>query len=588
MGQGSSHHSRGRRSLKRGGVGGSNRTPSPNYDLPPLRFHLKHGDNIVLSADKSRAVRAESFCKGIVFSNRPVMVGERVCIRLTDLSDRWNGLLRVGFSAHDPVSLCTPLPKYACPDLTSKDGFWAKALSERCVTTVDTRIHYCVSANGDVHFGFNGQDLGVFFSGVDTRTPLWAMIDLYGNCTSIEFQDLRRNMNNYRAGEPAPDDDDISRNFEQQLELNQQQLDPAVPAAGSHHQPLPSQYHQMPPPPPAASAAAVAANPVPATQLTVQLPPPVPPQQPARHLNGSVSASNLQQQQPVQRNRGTASTTYNDLRAHNGVRFTPLSFHPGAGRHAQIVDNVTACRHKDEFSQGYVFAWPHTRIGERIVVQVVSTEVSYIGSLAFGLTNCDPSTIDVRELPEDSDLLLDRPEYWVVSKDVANNPEVGDELSFMINADGSVEFSKNGNIPSTFMHVDTSLPLWAFWDIYGNTSKIRLLGSTTDSLIRNSTSSLPAQPFNNSTGARPEPSGTTGAPATGAGAAPTELNSSFGSNGPGECTVCYENVVDCVLYQCGHMCMCYECALQQWKGRGQGFCPICRSPIRDVIKTFRS
>ena len=88
MGQGSSHHSRGRRSLKRGGVGGSNRTPSPNYDLPPLRFHLKHGDNIVLSADKSRAVRAESFCKGIVFSNRPVMVGERVCIRLTDLSDR--------------------------------------------------------------------------------------------------------------------------------------------------------------------------------------------------------------------------------------------------------------------------------------------------------------------------------------------------------------------------------------------------------------------------------------------------------------------------------------------------------------------
>ena len=136
------------------------------------------------------------------------------------------------------------------------------------------------------------------------------------------------------------------------------------------------------------------------------------------------------------------------------------------------------------------------------------------------------------------------------------------------------------------MHVDTSLPLWAFWDIYGNTSKIRLLGSTTDSLIRNSTSSLPAQPFNNSTGAGPEPS--TGAPATGAGAAPTELNSSFGSNGPGECTVCYENVVDCVLYQCGHMCMCYECALQQWKGRGQGFCPICRSPIRDVIKTFRS
>ena len=63
----------------------------------------------------------------------------------------------MGFSAHDPATLCTPLPKYACPDLTSKDGFWAKALSERCVTTVGTHIHYSVTAGGDVHFGFNGQ-----------------------------------------------------------------------------------------------------------------------------------------------------------------------------------------------------------------------------------------------------------------------------------------------------------------------------------------------------------------------------------------------------------------------------------------------
>ena len=48
-----------------------------------------------------------------------------------------------------------------------------------------------------------------------------------------------------------------------------------------------------------------------------------------------------------------------------------------------------------------------------------------IGSLAFGLTNTDPGTFDASLLPEDSDLLLDRPEYWVVSKDVANSPAQG-------------------------------------------------------------------------------------------------------------------------------------------------------------------
>jgi protein neuralized len=61
-------------------------------------------------------------------------------------------------------------------------------------------------------------------------------------------------------------------------------------------------------------------------------------------------------------------------------------------------------------------------------------------------------------------------------KDVANTPEEGDELSFCVRPDGSVEFSKNGGIPSVFMHVDNSVNLWAFWDIYGNTQRLRMVG----------------------------------------------------------------------------------------------------------------
>jgi hypothetical protein len=29
-------------------------------------------------------------------------------------------------------------------------------------------------------------------------------------------------------------------------------------------------------------------------------------------------------------------------------------------------------------------------------------------------------------------------------------------------------------------------------------------------------------------------------------------------NGSDECKICYEATVDCVLYMCGHMCLCYE------------------------------
>lgn len=39
---------------------------------------------------------------------------------------------------------------------------------------------------------------------------------------------------------------------------------------------------------------------------------------------------------------------------------------------------------------------------------------------------------------------------------------------------------------------------------------------------------------------------------------------------------------------CGHMCMCYECAIQQWRGKGGGHCPLCRAVIRDVIRTYTS
>lgn len=55
-----------------------------------------------------------------------------------------------------------------------------------------------------------------------------------------------------------------------------------------------------------------------------------------------------------------------------------------------------------------------------------------------------------------------------------------------------------------------------------------------------------------------------------------------------ECSICYERPIDSVLYMCGHMCMCFECAVQQWRGKGGGHCPMCRAVIRDVIRTYKS
>ena len=74
----------------------------------------------------------------------------------------------MGITNVDPNSLKTCLPKYACPDLVNKSGFWCKALGDYNLTT-NTIFHYYVSSKGDVHVGVNGGDLGIFISGIDTR-----------------------------------------------------------------------------------------------------------------------------------------------------------------------------------------------------------------------------------------------------------------------------------------------------------------------------------------------------------------------------------------------------------------------------------
>jgi len=137
-------------------------------------------------------------------------------VKFIEVSDNWSGVIRFGFTSNDPNSVRNGLPKYACPgeliflhpnnfpafllhwcgnanfylflltDLTNKVGFWAKALAERYAVK-DSVLFFYVTSAGDVHFGVDGEEKGIFFTGVETRGPVWALLDLYGNCTAVEL-----------------------------------------------------------------------------------------------------------------------------------------------------------------------------------------------------------------------------------------------------------------------------------------------------------------------------------------------------------------------------------------------------------------
>ncbi len=110
-------------------------------------FHSVHGSGITISEDGLVATRSGDFCNGVTFSAQPIKVGQKVCVELTHTAE-WSGALRIGVTSYDP-STCSAktLPRYVCPDLTNKDGYWARALSENYAET-GSRVTFYFNPNG--------------------------------------------------------------------------------------------------------------------------------------------------------------------------------------------------------------------------------------------------------------------------------------------------------------------------------------------------------------------------------------------------------------------------------------------------------
>ncbi|XP_025415117.1 protein neuralized isoform X3 [Sipha flava] len=555
MGQTESH-----KSAPKSGAG----TVNPN--LPPLRFHNVHGDNVRLYKNGFVARRVDSFCKGVAFSSRPVAINEKVYIKFLEISDNWSGVLRFGFTSEDPSNV-KRVPKYACPDLTSKSGFWAKALGERHVV-LDSVLFFYVDSGGDVHYGIDGQSKGVFMQGIDTRSPLWVLLDIYGNSTIIEFLDCRPQLNN-RTTAVRSDDLEITSHL---------------------------------------------------SAVTMSSPAPL----------------------------ALRNQTENNLEPLGLVR---------KGRHVMIStkDGVpcVGTRLSTAFFQGYTFTKRPLQIGEKYLVQITKTSQLYVGSLSFGVTCCDPNSIGIGELPDDPNQLVDRREYWVMSRNVAEDTQPGDVLIFSINNNGEVLCSKNGNPDIVLMCVDHAQMLWGVFDIYGTTTQIVVSkitspptnsnGCTPNVIVQ--TSPQPSTSYETVSAASPTMCYTPQQPMVRSNILEVNTDANGGTvlivnlpaaqsnqmchpspalsqgssiqqqmsarppsvtiqqiqprvapvqqphlpeqspSGEGECSICFERAVDCALYTCGHLCMCYECAKKQWVRLGR--CPICRAVIKDVIKIYK-
>uniref|UniRef100_A0A8C9ZT58 E3 ubiquitin-protein ligase NEURL1 n=1 Tax=Sander lucioperca TaxID=283035 RepID=A0A8C9ZT58_SANLU len=450
--------------------------------------------------------RQASFCNAITFSNRPTAVYEQVRLKITKKQCCWSGALRLGFTSKDPSRINPDtLPKYACPDLVSQSGFWAKALPEE-LSNEGNVISFWVDKKGRVFYRINDSSPMLFFSGVRVSEPVWALIDVYGLTRGIQL-----------LGECSPAVTHLEEDDEEQERL--QRL-----SSSSCHVPQNSQNSQQ----------------------------------------CSLLPSHLD---------------------------TDLHFHSVHGVHVTVLDKHTVARldHRGD-ERTLVFTSRPMRCSETVFVKV-KAGVTRPGSLSYGVTSCDPATLKPSDLPSNPESLVDRKEFWAVCR-VAVPLHSGDILGFVVNAEGEVMMSHNGISAGMQLCVDNSRPLWMFYSLHGAITQLRILGTLTslkllltqshtpthrrcgltnvcDSHISNvfSSGTTPSSPFSS----HPE--------------SPTFPSCS--GSWSDECTICYENVVDTVLYACGHMCLCYTCGLKL-KKMANACCPICRRTIKDIIKTYRS
>ncbi|XP_041476391.1 E3 ubiquitin-protein ligase NEURL1B-like [Lytechinus variegatus] len=561
-------------------IGGSE-TAGPSSRLPNHLFHTTHGKNIVLSPNRKLATRGGSFCNAIVFTHRPLRPQDRLHLQLIQSTQGWSGVIRFGFSCHCPDRLKPHmLPKYACPDLTVKPGYWVKALRETLAANGNV-LSFFVNSRGEVYYSINGEPYHMFFNGVDVSKPLWALIDVYGNTTGIRIVDEHTVANNAFNLPPTAGYEAVGRG--PSSSASSQSLPPTINPALSEN---------------------ISSN------IPMTLSGPVPPLPPLPPLPPQMA------QQPL---------------------LERLPFHSVHGSNIVFSEGLMSAERKaDVFNGGLVFVCRSLKVDEAVFICIKTVNHRFIGHLGIGLTTCDPKGLRDTAIPDDAEHVYDRPEYWVLTREF-EQPAANDVMGVVFNSEGEVHLLKaDGSSRCCLMFVDVTIPLWLYFDVYGTTQAIQTIGyrnisipctGMTETTAESNTTNLNtvvasesaaavnaealayrlAASFLSSSSSAPAITGTAASskpkpprpskpPTRSAKANPSTSSmypqaSSQGSSASEpsaaaeaeECSICFEAPVNSVFYKCGHTCCCFECAN---KMRGS-CCPICRAVIADVIRMYK-
>uniref|UniRef100_A0A4W3K6H9 Neuralized E3 ubiquitin protein ligase 1B n=1 Tax=Callorhinchus milii TaxID=7868 RepID=A0A4W3K6H9_CALMI len=506
------------------------------------------GSAIQLDSSNCSALRKFSFCNGIIFTNRPVAMQEEVRFRITKTNDLLFGGLRLGCTIFDP-SLIDPkaLPKFVCPNLAEKPGFWGFGIHQEDVKE-GTIISLWVNKKGQLWYRVNKKKGFVLTEGLPSKWPLWVMLDVYGSTCEVQLLVLACFMSPTSlapllVGGPSAT---------------------LPPLSGT-----PSHSSCTSPPP------CLLQDPFQDTPLRpcFRSPcfPPCPPPSPT-------PTPSLEKQQCT---------------PHCQLFFNPST----KGSAIQLDSSNCSARRKFSFCNGIIFTNRPVGMQEEVRFRITKNNVLLCGGLRLGCTIFDPSLIDPKALPKFvCPNLAEKPGFWgfgIHQEDVKE----GTIISLWVNKKGQFWYRVNKKEQYLLTKgLPNKWPLWFMLDLYGSTCEVQLLGKNL-TVDQNLTLASSMSSFYSKTilEAKDNPRLLFSSP-TGY-SSPNE-SSSFADTMPSgtraqcfgtpdaECIICFTRQVDTFFYGCGHLCTCYICA-QECLSRNMN-CPMCRKPIKEIIKTFCS
>ncbi|MCP9265950.1 hypothetical protein DINM_021381 [Dirofilaria immitis] len=574
------------------------------WPLPQLTFHHVHGSNIQILRGGRVARRRESFCKGLAFSSRinnnrtkkfyrPIQIDENVCIRFAEVVSNWSGVLRFGVTNVDPETFRgIELPKFACPDLTSKEGYWAKALPER-YSVAGSILHFYVNAEGELYYGINGVLKGQFLNGINVFSPLWVIVDIYGNSSSLEFIDP--NEVRFRSTRSTVSRNRASSRPVSTTSISQAQI--ATTSAIAHHrhsrnsiQFTPLTFHTVRGKHVALTHAYTVAE---------------------RHA-GEYACGYVFTSRPLALNEKIVvqvldvESAYTGSMAFGLTCCDPVNLQERPEYWVGIKDVAAQPKINDELSfwiteKGEVY-FAKNNLAPRVIIHVdisVRLKCESNNSVSLGCAAFPPIPTNTRT----SRSLLDLSPETRIDIGGPNN-----ELSaFPTTSTHSSHDSRENCSPlypeerKTERRVLTSTPPVArpsrpifisgehFIDFLGNLDNIHGLDGSESNISHRPQFPPPPVPARSSpVGLLPERASLHPLPRFPLSAQTASQQQRSGDDEGeigDECRICMNSKVNCVIYTCGHMSMCFECATETWHLNGE--CPICRKKIEDVIKIYK-